>query len=242
MIKDRDCVERFVIGESIKMKISILSDTHGLLRDEILEQLKGSDVIFHGGDINTQDIVNQIREIAPTYVVRGNNDKEWAENLPNEISVSIGGFSFFMTHKKSDLPGDLSKYDFVIFGHSHKYEVVESATSVLINPGSCGPRMFHKPVTMCILEIDDENHTYEIKKIDVSPTVTKSQINTLSTKDLYAVIKNIIKDMNSGKKIEDIAVRNRVDEEFVNDVVRMYVNHPGIDVDGILDRIEIKGK
>lgn len=72
--------------------------------------------------------------------------------------------------------------------------------------------------------------------------MTKSQINTLSTKDLYAVIKNIIKDMNSGRKIEDIVMRNRVDEEFVNDVVRMYVNHPGIDVDGILDRIEIKGK
>lgn len=224
------------------MRISILSDTHGLLRDEIVEHLNESDVIFHAGDINSQDILNRINEIAPTYVVRGNNDKEWAEELPKEVEVSIGGFSFYMTHKKADLPSDLSKYDFVIFGHSHKYEVIDSQHSVFINPGSCGPRMFHKPVTMCILEIDEENHSYEIKKIDESPTVTKSQIDTLSHKNLSTVVKNIIKDMNSGRRIEDIAVRNRVDEEFVNDVIRMYVNHPGIDVSGILDRIEIKGK
>lgn len=224
------------------MRISILSDTHGLLRDEIVEHLKESDVVLHAGDINNQDILEKIKAIAPTYVVRGNNDKEWAENLPKEVETSVGEFSFYMTHKKSDLPSDLSNYDFVIFGHSHKYEVIDSGRPVFINPGSCGPRMFHKPVTMCMLELNEENHSYEITKIDESPTVTKNQMDTLSQKDLYAVVKNIIKDMNSGKKIEDIAVRNRVDEEFINDVVRMYVNHPGIDVTGILDRIEIKGK
>lgn len=64
-------------------KIGILSDTHGLLRPEILEILAGCDVIFHGGDINRPEIVEELQKIAPLYVVRGNNDKEWAEAIPH---------------------------------------------------------------------------------------------------------------------------------------------------------------
>ena len=64
------------------MKIGILSDTHGMLRPEVLSALKGCDVILHGGDINKQSVLDQLNEIAPVNVVRGNNDKEWAENIP----------------------------------------------------------------------------------------------------------------------------------------------------------------
>ena len=57
-------------------KIGILSDTHGLLRPKVLDELQDCNAILHGGDINRQDIIDTLREIAPLYVVRGNNDKE----------------------------------------------------------------------------------------------------------------------------------------------------------------------
>ena len=63
------------------MKLAILSDTHGLLRPEVREQLKTVDAILHGGDINKQSIVEQLEQYAPLYVVRGNNDREWAEAI-----------------------------------------------------------------------------------------------------------------------------------------------------------------
>ena len=77
------------------MKVAILSDTHGLLRPQVVERLKSADVILHGGDINKPSIVDQLRQYAPLYVVRGNNDKEWAEGLPHHLTVTLGGVTFW---------------------------------------------------------------------------------------------------------------------------------------------------
>ena len=104
--------------------IGIISDTHGLLRPEVIEALKGCDAILHGGDINRREIIDQLEEIAPVYVVRGNNDHEWAEHIPMYMGFELTGIRIYMTHKKKDLPEDLSNYDLVVFGHSHKYEEI----------------------------------------------------------------------------------------------------------------------
>ena len=86
------------------MKLAILSDTHGLLRPEVVEHLKTADAILHGGDINKQAIVDQLGEFAPLYVVRGNNDKEWAEEIPHDLRVTLGGVTFCMVHNKRNSP------------------------------------------------------------------------------------------------------------------------------------------
>ena len=103
------------------MKLAILSDTHGLLRPEVVEQLKTADAILHGGDINKQSIVDQLRQYAPLYVVRGNNDKEWAEDIPHDLTITLDGVTFYMVHNKKELPATLNGVDVVVFGHSHKY-------------------------------------------------------------------------------------------------------------------------
>ena len=41
-------------------KIAILSDTHGLLRPEVLDRIAGCDVIIHGGDINKPEIIDRL--------------------------------------------------------------------------------------------------------------------------------------------------------------------------------------
>lgn len=145
------------------MKLAILSDTHGLLRPEVISYLENADAIVHGGDINTQKIVDQLRSYAPVYIVRGNNDKQWAEAIPHDLTFSLGGVNFYMVHNKKEIPADLGDVDIVIFGHSHKYVQEERDGVLFLNPGSCGPRRFHQEITMALMEIEDGN--YRVEKI-----------------------------------------------------------------------------
>ena len=149
-----------------KYKVGIISDTHGLLREEVINHLKDCDYIIHGGDINTEDILNKLEGIAPLYVVRGNNDKnEWAEKLPKQLYFTIGNLKFYMVHNKRDISLNLKNVDIIIFGHSHKYfcEMIEDI--LWLNPGSCGKRRFNLPINLAIMTIEDND--YNIEKIDI---------------------------------------------------------------------------
>ena len=101
-------------------KIAVLSDTHGLLRPEVLDRIAGCDVIIHGGDINKPEIIDRLKEIAPVYVVRGNNDKEWAENIPESLTFQIEKSRFFVVHNKKFVAKDLYDADVVIYYKSGK--------------------------------------------------------------------------------------------------------------------------
>ena len=147
------------------MKLAILSDTHGLLRPEVLEYLKTADVILHGGDINRQEIVDALQRYAPLYVVRGNNDKAWAEAIPHHLKVALDGVTFCMVHNRKELPADLDGVDAVVFGHSHKYVQEEKDGLLWLNPGSCGPRRFHQEITMMMAEIADG--VLQVEKITI---------------------------------------------------------------------------
>ena len=147
------------------MKLAILSDTHGLLRPEVAEHLKTADAILHGGDVNKPGIVDQLERYAPLYVVRGNNDKEWAEQLPHDLTVTLGGVTFYLVHNKKEVPADLTGIDAVVFGHSHKYLLEERDGVLWLNPGSCGPRRFHQEITMMMAEA--ENGTLQVEKITI---------------------------------------------------------------------------
>ena len=72
-------------------KIGIISDTHGLLRPEILGILKGCDCIIHAGDVNKPEILDTLRMMGSIYVVRGNNDKDWAEGMAKTLHFTIEG-------------------------------------------------------------------------------------------------------------------------------------------------------
>ena len=92
-------------------RVAILSDTHGLLRDEVKSILSGVDAIIHAGDINTPTIVKELEAFAPLYIVRGNNDKEWAEALPESLFFSIEGINIYVVHNKKDIPQDIEDTD-----------------------------------------------------------------------------------------------------------------------------------
>ena len=146
-------------------RIAILSDTHGLLRDEVKEELKQADIILHAGDINTQAIVDELKSYGTLYVVRGNNDKEWAKNMPEQLNVTIEGLRFFIIHNKKEIPKDLKEVDVIVYGHSHKYDVNEESGVLMLNPGSCGKRRFGLEITMCRMIVEDG--TYSLEKVNI---------------------------------------------------------------------------
>lgn len=149
------------------VKVGIISDTHGLLRPEVLEILKSCDCILHGGDINKPEILDALRPLASIYAVRGNNDKDWAEGLAKTLTFSIEGVNFFLVHNKRDVAWDLKDAQVVVFGHSHKYFEREIDGRLWLNPGSCGRSRFGGEVTMAVMTI--ENGKYNVEKI-IIPT------------------------------------------------------------------------
>lgn len=141
--------------------IAIISDTHGLLRECVINELVAADYIIHAGDINTPAIVKSIMEYGEAYVVRGNNDKDWAKELPTSLTVTIEGIRFFIVHKKKDIPTNLKDVDVVIYGHSHKYSEEVMNGVRYLNPGSCGKRRFDLDITMCRMMVEAGSYQYE---------------------------------------------------------------------------------
>lgn len=136
------------------IRAAVISDTHGLLREEVMRHIADCDVIIHGGDINKPEIVRKLQEMAPLYVVRGNNDKEWAEDLPLFLEFQLEECRFFLVHNKKDVPGELGNTDVVIYGHSHKYSEQHIDGRLWLNPGSCGRRRFDLEISFAIVTVE----------------------------------------------------------------------------------------
>ena len=226
------------------MKTGIISDTHNLLRPEVINALQGCDLILHGGDISAQNILDRLEEIAPVKAVRGNNDKEWAEHLPVFLDFELAGLRIYMAHKKKDLPRDLTTYDLVIYGHSHQYasnwqDYAGKHRTLLLNPGSCGPRRFIQPITMAILRIDPDG--WVIRQINI-PHAAKEKAPKIDSGDIHKQIEVIVKDTQKGLSVQAIAEKRGLDPVLVEQIVRLYVTHPGVTTDGIMTKMGLLGK
>ncbi|MBR2811840.1 MAG: YfcE family phosphodiesterase [Solobacterium sp.] len=214
------------------MKVGIISDTHDLLRQEVINALSDSDVILHAGDICSQTILDRLEAIAPVYVVRGNADKEWAGHLPVFLDFTLGDVRVYMTHKKKDLPDDHAAYDLVVIGHSHKYGVVKQGNTVICNPGSCGQRRFHLPVTIAKAQI--EGKQIEIRRLDFAMPIGGQKLDTNNT---YEVIETVLKEYAKGHGQKRIAEKYGIDPALAEQIIRLYVTHPGVTVDGIMTKM-----
>ena len=142
-------------------QIAILSDTHGLLRENVIKELAAADYIIHAGDVGTPNIVASMRAFGETYVVRGNNDKDWVSALPKSLEFTIEGVRFFVVHDKSNLPCHLTHVDVVVYGHSHIYSAIVINEVLYLNPGSCGKRRFNLALTMCRMAVNAGCYKYE---------------------------------------------------------------------------------
>lgn len=131
--------------------IGVISDTHGLLRPEAVEVLRGVSHILHAGDIGAPEVLDKLRNLAPITVVRGNVDVgSWARGIPLNEVVEIEGVSIYMLHILADLDlkPEAAGFGAVVYGHSHKPSSEVKNGVLYFNPGSAGPRRFKLPVTV----------------------------------------------------------------------------------------------
>src|SRR5690349_4613721 len=136
--------------------IGLISDTHGLLRQEALDALQGCERIIHAGDVGGPQILERLRMLAPVTAVRGNVDRgEWAVELPMTATVKAGPALIYVLHDVNQLEVDAAsaKFNMVISGHSHKPSSTERSGVLYVNPGSAGPRRFRLPVTIARLNL-----------------------------------------------------------------------------------------
>jgi uncharacterized protein len=134
-------------------RVGVLSDTHGLLRPEVLKQLQGSDFIIHAGDIGSETIIPELEKIATVYAVRGNVDNAaWAYKFPLTNAIQIGETFIYIYHGHLDLDIAPDKnFQVIISGHTH-VPLLEKRNDVLyLNPGSAGHKRFSLPVSMAEL-------------------------------------------------------------------------------------------
>ena len=137
--------------------LGVISDTHGLLRPQAIEALRGSDQILHAGDVGAPEILEALAKIAPVTAIRGNVDTgRWARALPATELVEIGGISIYMLHDlgQLDLKPEAAGFRVVVYGHSHQPKIEERNGVLYFNPGSAGPRRFSSPVSLGKLTID----------------------------------------------------------------------------------------
>ena len=149
----------------MSLTLGVISDTHGLLRPEAIKTLESCDAIIHAGDIGSEEALEELKAIAPTYAVRGNVDWEpWAMNIPVNDTIELAGRFFYMTHifESIDLDPVSAGIDVVIFGHSHQPAIFRKKGVLYMNPGSAGPKRFSKPVSMGKIVIDDKEIRPEV--------------------------------------------------------------------------------
>jgi len=148
--------------------VGVISDTHGLLREEALAALRGSDVILHAGDIGSPEVLKALERIAPTHAVRGNNDRDaWGRSLPLTEVVQLGAHLVYLLHDIADIDVDPAAAGFaaVIYGHSHKPRIEERDGVLYLNPGSAGPRRFTLPIAVARMQVSA--HGLEAELIDL---------------------------------------------------------------------------
>jgi uncharacterized protein len=146
----------WISATKVPRKIGLISDTHGLLREEAMQALQGSELIIHAGDVGDPRILEALAAIAPLTAVRGNVDTaEWAKSLPETAVAEAGEVSIFVLHDANalDLNPKAAGFHIVVSGHSHKPSRTERNGVLYINPGSAGPRRFSLPTTLAQLDL-----------------------------------------------------------------------------------------
>lgn len=149
------------------IRLGLVSDTHGLVRPEALEALRGVDRILHMGDVGTPEVLERLGEVAPITAVRGNVDKgAWARALPETEVVEADGLFLYLLHDidRLDLDPEAAGFAAVLHGHSHRPRDATIRGVRYLNPGSIGPLRFRLPVALALATVRDGT-------LDVQPVV-----------------------------------------------------------------------
>ena len=148
----------------------MLSDTHGLLRPEVVDALKGVDQIIHAGDLDTPEILKALKKIAPITAVKGNMDRgNWTRKLKKTEIVEVGNHLLYILHEihTLDLDPEAAEFTVVIFGHSHMHSMARKNGILYLNPGGAGYQRFNYPISLAILSVYKDRIEPRIIELDI---------------------------------------------------------------------------
>jgi uncharacterized protein len=151
-------------------RIGLISDTHGLLRPEAIDFLRGSDFIVHAGDIGNARVLQDLGTLAPVTAVRGNNDNgPWAEAISETAVLRVDEVSIYVLHDVARLDVDpaAARFQVVVSGHSHRPLVEQRDGMLYVNPGSSGPRRFRLPVAVGELKVAGSSVEARVVELEV---------------------------------------------------------------------------
>jgi len=129
--------------------IGLIADTHGLVRPGVHDALSGVELILHAGDVGGDEILDELRLIAPVRAVFGNTDVPGDPALTERIDIEVNGVHLHVSHGHeigSPTPAKLAERydaDVVVYGHTHKQLVTRIDGRLFVNPGAAGPRRFN---------------------------------------------------------------------------------------------------
>ncbi len=149
----------------MERNVGVVSDTHGLLREQVTSRLHACDLIIHAGDIGSEFVLAELRQIGPVVAVRGNVDGgPWAKELNRTEYTEIDGVRIYVVHDIDALALDpvAAGVHVIVYGHSHKPSIEHRDGVLYLNPGSAGPKRFRLPVSMALLHIGPEGAVPEL--------------------------------------------------------------------------------
>ena len=152
-----------------KRLVGVISDTHGLLRPAAIAAFQGVERIIHAGDIDTPDVLQALRAVAPVTAVRGNVDRgPWASDFPTAAALTIEQVSIYVLHSLHDLDlvPEAAGFRVVVSGHSHRPAIRERNGVLYVNPGSAGRRRFRAPVSVALMEVEGTRVEARLVRLD----------------------------------------------------------------------------
>jgi putative phosphoesterase len=161
------------------IRIGLISDTHGLLRPEAVDVLRGSDFIVHAGDIG-ENVLEMLSTIAPVTAVRGNNDRApWAARIHETEWLKFGEVTLHVLHDLAELAIDpnAAGVDVVVTGHSHRPKIERRSGVLFVNPGSAGPVRFNLPISVALMQVSGKDVAVRIVELESPRATDKAQMS-----------------------------------------------------------------
>ncbi|MCI5700031.1 MAG: metallophosphoesterase [Lachnospiraceae bacterium] len=153
------------------MKALIVSDTHGYDKNlvKLIKQMGALDAVIHCGDGEGHEGYFAQLVDCPLYMVRGNND--FFSELEREIEFELWGYKILLTHghyygvsmgpEHIMEEGRARGVDIVMYGHTHRPELLREKDITVLNPGSISyPRQEGRKPTYIVMETDQKNNLY----------------------------------------------------------------------------------
>jgi len=138
-----------------KLRIGVISDTHGSLNKAATDVLQGVDLIIHAGDVDTPQVLRALKRTAPVTAVRGNMDRgRWAAGLAATEVVEAAAQHIYVLHdlQQLDLDPAAAGFGAVVCGHTHRPAIEHRHGVVFINPGSASYPRWNSAPSVAVLD------------------------------------------------------------------------------------------